>query len=98
MNKQQTIELLKQQLPGFYSVDQVIDILKGIDEDTVKVVEFNDELINTIVDEIADAGKDLIDDYELEINYREVELSSIDVNTKTIKKCIVEAIDVYNRP
>jgi hypothetical protein len=97
MNKQQTIELLKQQLPGFYSVDQVIDILKGIDEDTVKI-EINEELINTIVDEIADAGRDLIDDYELEINYREVELSSIDVNTKTIKKCIVEAIDVYNQP
>jgi hypothetical protein len=97
MNKQQTIELLKQQLPGFYSVDQVIDILKGIDEDTVKVVEFNDELINTIVDEIADAGKDLIDDYELEINYREVELSSIDVNTKAIKRCIQEAIDTFNR-
>ena len=97
MNKQQTIELLKQQLPGFYSVDQVINILNGIDEDTVKI-EINEELINTIVDEIADAGTDLIDDYELEINYREVELSSIDVNTKTIKKCIVEAIDVYNRP
>jgi len=97
MNKQQTIELLKQQLPGFYSVDQVIDILKGIDEDTVKI-EINEELINTIVDEIADAGRDLIDDYELEINYREVELSSVDVNTKTIKKCIVEAIDVYNQP
>jgi hypothetical protein len=97
MNKQQTIELLKQQLPGFYSVDQVINILNGIDEDTVKI-EINEELINTIVDEIADAGTDLIDDYELEINYREVELSSVDVNTKTIKKCIVEAIDVYNRP
>ena len=97
MNKQQTIELLKQQLPGFYSVDQVIDILKGIDEDSVKI-EINEELINTIVDEIADAGKDLIDDYELEINYREVELSSIDVNTKAIKKCIEEAIDTYNRP
>jgi hypothetical protein len=97
MNKQQTIELLKQQLPGFYSVDQVIDILKGIDEDTVKA-EINEELINTIVDEIADSGKDIIFDYELEINCREVELSSVDVNTKTIKKCIIDAIDVYNRP
>ena len=32
MTKQQTVELLQKQLPGFYSVDQVIDIINGIDE------------------------------------------------------------------
>ena len=33
MNKQQTIELLKQQLPGFYSVEQVIKLINDIDVD-----------------------------------------------------------------
>ncbi len=33
MNKQQTIELLQQQLPGFYSVEQVIKLINDIDVD-----------------------------------------------------------------
>ena len=32
MNKNQTIELLKSQLPGFYSVEQVISLIEGIEE------------------------------------------------------------------
>lgn len=32
MNKNQTIELLKNQLPGFYSVEQVISLIEGIEE------------------------------------------------------------------
>ena len=31
MNKNQTIELLEKQLPGFYSVDQVIKIIQDIE-------------------------------------------------------------------
>lgn len=32
MTKQQTVELLQKQLPGFYSVEQVIELINGIDE------------------------------------------------------------------
>lgn len=32
MKKQSTIELLKSQLPGFYSVEQVINLIEGIEE------------------------------------------------------------------
>ena len=32
MKKQTTIELLKSQLPGFYSVEQVISLIEGIEE------------------------------------------------------------------
>lgn len=32
MTKQQTVELLQKQLPGFYSVEQVIEIINGIQE------------------------------------------------------------------
>jgi hypothetical protein len=96
MNKQQTIELLQQQLPGFYSVEQVIDILKGIEEDAVETkAEINDELIDSIADEIAEAGLDLIDDYDLEMNYKEVELSSVDIDVDVIRRAIKSVINNY---
>ena len=93
MNKQQTIELLQQQIPSFYSLEQVINIIKDIEEDKVEAkTEFSDELINSIVDEIADSGLDLIDDYDLEMNYREVELSAVDINRDAIKRAIKSTI------
>ena len=93
MNKQQTIELLQQQIPGFYSVEQVINIINDI-EDAVEVkAEINDELIDSIVDEIAEAGLDLIDDYDLEMNYKEVELSGVDIDRDVIRKAIKSALD-----
>lgn len=37
MTKNQTIELLEKQLPGFYSVEQVINLIKGIEEEVLTV-------------------------------------------------------------
>jgi len=34
MTKQQTVELLKQQLPGFYSVEQVIKMIDDIEDNS----------------------------------------------------------------
>jgi hypothetical protein len=96
MNKQQTIELLQQQIPGFYSVEQVINIINDIEEDKVEdKVEFSDELIDSIVDEIADSGLELIDDYDLEMSYKEVELSSVDIDADVIRKAIKSVINNY---
>ena len=93
MNKQQTIELLQQQLPGFYSIEQVINIIKDIEEDKVEdKVEFSDELINSISEYIADEGLDLIVDYDLEMSYKEVELSSVDIDRDVIKRAIRSAL------
>jgi hypothetical protein len=86
MNKLQTIELLQQQLPGFYSVEQVIKMINDIEEDAE--LEFNDELINSIVDEIVDGEMDLIEDYELGMNYHEVEISSVTINSSWVKQAI----------
>ena len=67
MQKQETIDLLKSQLPGFYSVEQVIKMIEDI-EDTKQSTLFTDgqisELVGDIVDGIDGEGMDLIDDYD----------------------------------
>jgi len=93
MNKQQTIELLQKQIPSFYSLEQVINIIKDI-EDTVEVrAEISDELIESIVDEIADEGRDLMGDYQLEMYNNEVEIAGMDVDRGVIKRAIKSVLD-----
>lgn len=90
MNKLQTIELLQQQLPGFYSVEQVIKMINDI-EDVES--EISDEVIESIVDEIVNMDLDLIEDYELEMNYREVEISSVNISSREVKRAIESALN-----
>ena len=97
MTKQQTIELLQQQLPSFYSVEQVINIIKGIEDS--KSITLNDEqideLASQIAEEITDEGLDLINDYDLSMSYREVELDSVDYNNRAIVDAATRAIGGY---
>ena len=44
MTKQQTLDTLKTQLPGFYSVEQVIEMISKIETGTS--FEFNEEQDN----------------------------------------------------
>ena len=90
MNKLQTIELLQQQLPGFYSVEQVIKMINDI-EDIES--EISDEVRESIVDEIVNMDLDLIEDYELEMNYREVEISSVNISSREVKRAIESALN-----
>ena len=57
------------------------------------------EMLNDIADAVADEfhnyGTDIIEDYELEMNYREVELSSVDFDGNKIKRAITEALSEY---
>jgi len=101
MTKQATIDLLKQQLPGFYSAEQVIDMISKIEPEVLDVYEFemnyfNDEriktLVDNVVDEITDQGIDLVSDYDLSMNYKEVELDSIDLNNHSVKGAVKSAV------
>jgi hypothetical protein len=97
MTKQQTLDTLKTQLPGFFSVDQVIEIISKIEEP--KSFSFNEEQINelvsNIVNEVTDLGIDAIDDYDLSMNYKEVELDSIDFDDHSITRAVNDAIDTW---
>jgi hypothetical protein len=94
MTKQQTLELLGQQLPGFYSVEQVIKLIGDIEES--ETFEFHSDSINKLSDDIADAlqseGTDLIDDYDLTMNYKEVELDSVDFSTSKIRSIVDDVL------
>ena len=97
MTKQQTLDTLKTQLPGFYSVEQVMEMISKIEEP--KSFSFNEEQINelvgSIVNEVTDLGIDAIDDYDLSMNYKEVELDSIDFNDRSITRAVNDAIDIW---
>ena len=99
MTKQQTVELLKQQLPGFYSVEQVISIVSGIDDeqpklfkfDETKLEEIRDKIVSNVYDKVGDALSDMYDDElvdtssaEFSLNGNEIQLDSVDVDKDNI--------------
>ena len=61
MTKNQTIDLLKNQLPGFYSVEQVINLIEKIEEE--KTTTISSERIDTITRSIVE----LIDEEQMKI-------------------------------
>ena len=94
MTKQETIDLLGKQLPGFYSVEQVIKLISDIEEsDKFKL---NDSYINDLSSDIADAlageGTNIIDDYDLSMSYKEVELDSIEFDSVTINRVVRDVL------
>ncbi len=100
MTKQATIDLLKQQLPGFYSAEQVIEMISKIEPEVLEAyefIQFTEEqmtvLVGNVVDEIRDQGLDLISDYDLSMSYREVELDSIDISSGSVKNAVKFAVE-----
>ena len=91
MTKQATVELLKQQLPGFYSAEQVINIINDIEDSSAELNEDQLESIaDTIYDEVRDAlGKmytnDIIDTDSAEFSLydKTIELDSVDIDKDT---------------
>jgi hypothetical protein len=99
MKKQQLIDTLQSQLPGFYSVEQVIKMINEIEEPQPKEFSLNEEqvefLVKTIVEDFNDRGVDVIEDYSLEMNYREVELDSVEFDSRVIERVVNDAVDSY---
>jgi len=101
-NNKITIEAAKQQIAeGFSSIMTREDVLHLLDclEVNEGKFEITDEMVADISSDIAEAlsseGADIVDDYELTMNYREVELDSIDLNEGKIKSAVRDAIETY---
>ena len=106
MNKQQTLESLKKQLPSFYSLEQVIGIINAIEEDakpaapsTTLSTEARQELTTCIMDAIAgESSKHLVDfesaEFELEYN-NTVSLCNVDIDYDHIETTVKLALDEY---
>ena len=104
MNKQQTIELLQKQLPGFYSVEQVISIINDIDTGSS---ELSEEKLNEITENIYDVvekkmrntdASDIVDyssaDFSIEYDNR-LALENVDISSDTIAEIVANEISDY---
>ncbi len=98
-NNKITIEQAKQQLTeGFSSILTREDVLHLLD--CLEVTEgngtFTEDQINSlsadIANEIVDLGTDIIEEYELSMSYKEVELDSVDFSHSGIQDTVFEAI------
>jgi len=100
-NKITIEEAVKQINEGFssiYSKDDVLHLLSVI-ETSSSQFEITDEMVRTLSDDIAEAlsneGTDIVDDYDLTMNYKEVELDSIDLNESKIRAAVQDALETY---
>ena len=99
MTKQQTIDTLKTQLPGFYSAEQVIELISKI-EDTgstpFDVNEFKEQIEEAVRNAIENMDAGDVVDYdsaEFSIDRREIVFDSIDANTTDIVDNVMESVD-----
>ena len=98
MNKQQTIETLQKQLPSFYSLEQVINIISSIEDNNSTL---NDDSIQMIIKSIRRSlidSNDLIDrdSAEFEIGYNnQIELSNVDVDIESILEIVAEELNEF---
>ena len=67
--------------------DETETVSKGLTRDQVQ------EIADAIASEIRDGGTDLIEDYDLSMSYREVEIDSVDFNEDEISKIAKRAIE-----
>ena len=99
MTKQQTIDTLKTQLPGFYSAEQVIEMISKIEDSSSAPFDtgiFKDEIENAIRKAIEHMDSGDVVDYDsadLSLDGREITLDSIDVYTEDIISVVVGEVD-----
>ena len=93
MTKEQLLEKLQSSEElikmAYLPLHEVINWVKELDESKPSISDEQiSDIANSIAESISDMGIDALDDYDLTMNYREVELDSIEFNTYEIKKRI----------
>jgi hypothetical protein len=106
MTKTQTVDLLRSQLPGFYSVEQVINLIEKIeDEQSTPKITFEQlrDVANGIMNSIREeASRDNIvclDDVEFELNYdKRIQVTDAPINFDAIRDCVEESLTEFFEP
>jgi hypothetical protein len=70
-------------------VSEVIKLVNDLEDESSTI---DDDLIDIIVSEIVGLDMDIVDDYNLEMSYREVELSDITLDSSAIEEAVKQAI------
>jgi hypothetical protein len=93
MTKEQLLEKLQSSEEliriAYIPVSEVITWINELEEPRATFTnEQIKEFAETVTSQITDMGLDLVDDYDLSMNYREVELDSIDFDSSKIQRTI----------
>jgi hypothetical protein len=93
MTKEQLLEKLQSSEEliriAYIPVAEVINWINELEEPKATFTnEQIKEFAETITGQITDMGLDLVDDYDLSMNYREVELDSIDFDSSKMQRTI----------
>jgi hypothetical protein len=93
MTKNETLDLLKSQLPGFYSVEQVISLIEKIDVGSSRKITTLDidKAIEKTVDWIDREQRNVFnfDKAEFELNYNnQIELVGVPVDVDSIRETL----------
>lgn len=94
MTKQETIALLKQQMPSFYSLEQVINIVENIKENDF---QFDIDKISTdIAESINNENTRIVSDFDFTIDYNKtIDLEDISFNEDKLIDIIKNSLDEY---
>jgi hypothetical protein len=89
--------------PSIYTKDDVNKLLSKLKDSILEeseepiTVVFDNEKINKIADEIFDEldgeGIDIVDDYDLSMSYKEVELDRIDLNKRAVVRIVTNILE-----
>jgi hypothetical protein len=97
MTKEQTVDLLKSQLPGFYSAEQVINLIEKIEVSPKVTPEVLREIENDIIRNLErdNDNSRLVDEDDIELEFgrgREIEISNVHINFDVIRDAISEGL------
>lgn len=98
MNISEAKSVVENNFSSYFTKQDVLDLLGKIDSSTVDgpAVTLDESqrasLTNDIIDSIRDKGTGIIEDYELEMNWKEVELTEITLDENALSREIEETI------
>jgi len=91
--------------PSIYTKDDVNKLLSKLKDSILEeseeptAVVFDDEKIANIAEgiyeELESEGLDIVDDYDLSMSYKEVELDRIDLNKRSIIRSVTNILEQY---
>ena len=93
MTIQEAKNTVNSSIPSIWSREDVLSLLDKIDEGGSLSDELIEELTENIVSDIESEGADIIDDYDLSMNHREVEVDSVDFNTRALRELVKSNIE-----
>ena len=82
MTKKQTLELLEKQMPSFYSLDQVIELIKGIEVDGL-YSEIKAHLEENIDEMDSEEAVDF-SSAEFSLSYNEINLDDVKIDSREV--------------